>query len=345
MEKHQNILILFNTINENGRVYLEEHTTVKDETFALLSAPEDTNSIDQMFAEIKLEKNQEGVYIKDIEYLRNSDTGKLTKNAKEAKKLMKKGARLVPAGFGTVVGEEIHDYKMTGVFLTMDPANYKLPEGINPEELNLTPEDVMEIKQLNGWISKEDSPWTDVKNPPKESGRYWCYIEEQNYLGPSHYQGNCSYNKEDNIWSDNLESKKVTHWMPLIDPPSNSFGSDDTDIIYNKGETAYIKDIEYYTEHDPDDDECGQCEGTRLVTVKAPLDYMPDQEFPCPQCTAVEGEILNQHGFVNGEWVKLEITMRADNIFIGSYTKNIPEEHKEVLIKLLNSMINEINNT
>ena len=29
---------------------------------------------------------------------------------------------------------------------------------------------------------------------PEDSGRYWCYVEEQNDLGKSHYQWNCSWN-------------------------------------------------------------------------------------------------------------------------------------------------------
>lgn len=48
---------------------------------------------------------------------------------------------------------------------------------------------------------------------PEEGGRYWCYVEEQNSLGKSHYQWNCSWNGD--VWSDNALTGRVTHWMPL----------------------------------------------------------------------------------------------------------------------------------
>ncbi|HCR0925059.1 TPA: DUF551 domain-containing protein [Klebsiella aerogenes] len=52
---------------------------------------------------------------------------------------------------------------------------------------------------------------------PEEGGRYWCYVEEQNSLGKSHYQWNCSWNGE--IWSDAMMHGRVTHWMPLPAAP------------------------------------------------------------------------------------------------------------------------------
>ncbi|HFE8672409.1 TPA: DUF551 domain-containing protein [Klebsiella pneumoniae] len=52
---------------------------------------------------------------------------------------------------------------------------------------------------------------------PEEGGRYWCYVEEQNSLGKSHYQWNCSWNK--GAWSDKALTGRVTHWMPLPNPP------------------------------------------------------------------------------------------------------------------------------
>lgn len=50
---------------------------------------------------------------------------------------------------------------------------------------------------------------------PEEGGRYWCYVEEQNSLGKSHYQWNCSWNE--GAWSDKALTGRVTHWML---PPS-----------------------------------------------------------------------------------------------------------------------------
>ncbi|KVI72196.1 hypothetical protein AWS46_02985 [Klebsiella aerogenes] len=52
---------------------------------------------------------------------------------------------------------------------------------------------------------------------PEEGGRYWCYVEEQNSLGKSHYQWNCSWNGE--IWGGAMMYGRVTHWMPLPNPP------------------------------------------------------------------------------------------------------------------------------
>ena len=62
--------------------------------------------------------------------------------------------------------------------------------------------------------------WIDAKtNPPKENGRYWCNVADQNDLGLSFYQWNCSYNVTDKMWSSNAMSKTVTHWTPLLPNP------------------------------------------------------------------------------------------------------------------------------
>lgn len=53
---------------------------------------------------------------------------------------------------------------------------------------------------------------------PEESGRYWCYVEEQNDLGKSHYQWNCSWNGE-RWWVESENGGIVTHWMPLAAAP------------------------------------------------------------------------------------------------------------------------------
>ncbi|WP_395165828.1 DUF551 domain-containing protein [Klebsiella pneumoniae] len=53
---------------------------------------------------------------------------------------------------------------------------------------------------------------------PEDSGRYWCYVEEQNDLGKSHYQWNCSWNG-DRWWVESECGGIVTHWMPLPAAP------------------------------------------------------------------------------------------------------------------------------
>lgn len=63
----------------------------------------------------------------------------------------------------------------------------------------------------DGWVACSE-------RMPEEGGRYWCYVEEQNDLGKSHYQWNCAWNGD--RWlveSDN--GGRVTHWMPLPAAP------------------------------------------------------------------------------------------------------------------------------
>lgn len=63
----------------------------------------------------------------------------------------------------------------------------------------------------DGWIRCSE-------RMPEEGGRYWCYVEEINSLGKSHYQWNCSWNGD--VFSDPALTGRVTHWMPLPLPPS-----------------------------------------------------------------------------------------------------------------------------
>ncbi|ELT7763193.1 DUF551 domain-containing protein [Enterobacter hormaechei] len=63
----------------------------------------------------------------------------------------------------------------------------------------------------DGWVACSE-------RNPEEAGRYWCYIEEQNDLGKSHYQWNCSWNG-DRWWVESENGGRVTHWMPLPAAP------------------------------------------------------------------------------------------------------------------------------
>ncbi|EQB4724771.1 DUF551 domain-containing protein [Enterobacter hormaechei] len=63
----------------------------------------------------------------------------------------------------------------------------------------------------DGWVACSE-------RMPEESGRYWCYVEEQNDLGKSHYQWNCSWNG-DRWWVESENGGRVTHWMPLPAAP------------------------------------------------------------------------------------------------------------------------------
>lgn len=63
---------------------------------------------------------------------------------------------------------------------------------------------------IDEWIKCSD-------RMPDEFGRYWCFIEEQNCLGKSHYQWNCSWNGAQ--WSESDLTGQVTHWIPLPAAP------------------------------------------------------------------------------------------------------------------------------
>ena len=61
--------------------------------------------------------------------------------------------------------------------------------------------------------------WIPVSDRmPEAEGRYWCYVEEQNSLGKSHYQWNCSWNGE-RWWVESDNGGCVTHWMELPAAP------------------------------------------------------------------------------------------------------------------------------
>lgn len=65
-------------------------------------------------------------------------------------------------------------------------------------------------KAVSGWIPCSE-------RIPEEGGRYWCYVEEINSLGKSHYQWNCSWNGD--VWGGEALYGRVTHWQPLPEPP------------------------------------------------------------------------------------------------------------------------------
>ncbi|MFH5031705.1 DUF551 domain-containing protein [Citrobacter portucalensis] len=67
--------------------------------------------------------------------------------------------------------------------------------------------------------------WIPVsERMPEAEGRYWCYVEEQNYLGKSHYQWNCSWNGE-RWWVESDNGGRVTHWMELPAAPQQDVKS------------------------------------------------------------------------------------------------------------------------
>ena len=62
--------------------------------------------------------------------------------------------------------------------------------------------------------------WKNVNDElPKESGRYWCYVEDMDDLGTGYYQSNCGFTIDHKIWSENLKIIKVLFWTELADCP------------------------------------------------------------------------------------------------------------------------------
>ncbi|WKM71991.1 DUF551 domain-containing protein [Klebsiella oxytoca] len=83
--------------------------------------------------------------------------------------------------------------------------------------LAAAPHDTPTLNSLQSVDSVADT-WIPVSERlPEVGGRYWCYVEEQNSLGKSHYQWNCSWNGE--IWGGAMMYGRVTHWMPLPAAP------------------------------------------------------------------------------------------------------------------------------
>ena len=70
------------------------------------------------------------------------------------------------------------------------------------------------IEDNHGWINAETTP-------PSGFDRYWCYIEDVDDLGISHYQWNCAYNQNDKRWSG-MPSGRVTHYRNLMPPPNQN---------------------------------------------------------------------------------------------------------------------------
>ncbi|KZQ76116.1 hypothetical protein A3N52_10275 [Klebsiella aerogenes] len=129
-------------------------------------------------------------------------------------------------------------HKMSGYKVVVEPFyRHAQPAPVVPVEMNsdkawgelkISAEDCQAWSE--GWnacraamLQAGNSPvipdaWIPVSERlPEEGGRYWCYVEEQNSLGESHYQWNCSWNGE--IWGGAMMYGRVTHWMPLPAAP------------------------------------------------------------------------------------------------------------------------------
>lgn len=75
------------------------------------------------------------------------------------------------------------------------------------------------VAAMHEYAPQFEQKWISEKTPPKESGRYWCYLDEVNDLGIAHYQWNCSYSVEDNSWGG-TDGNRVRFWTALLNPPT-----------------------------------------------------------------------------------------------------------------------------
>lgn len=102
---------------------------------------------------------------------------------------------------------------------TVDPVDDDRIDGIKRivRELAAAPHDTPALNSVQSVVTVLGK-WIPVsERMPEEGGRYWCYVEEQNSLGKSHYQWNCSWNGD--VWSDKALTGRVTHWMQLPAAP------------------------------------------------------------------------------------------------------------------------------
>lgn len=98
---------------------------------------------------------------------------------------------------------------------------YKLREGVAAIR-SLGGIDAGKIQAERDALNESVQEWIPCsERMPDEIGRYWCYVEEQNSLGKSHYQWNCSWNG-DRWWVESDNGGRVTHWMPLPNPPKQN---------------------------------------------------------------------------------------------------------------------------
>lgn len=108
------------------------------------------------------------------------------------------------------------EYRMEGsIWVQCSKQEYdrKKAAGREVRELYERPQNAQQNIPENipdGWIKCSE-------RMPEEGGRYWCYVEEINSLGRSHYQWNCSWNGVE--WGGEALSGRVTHWMPLPAAP------------------------------------------------------------------------------------------------------------------------------
>jgi hypothetical protein len=74
--------------------------------------------------------------------------------------------------------------------------------------------DVYKKAYISGY--EDAMKWVSVETPPKESGRYWCYVIGRN--NQRDRQRTADYYAESNKWL-RVKKERVAFWMPLPPPP------------------------------------------------------------------------------------------------------------------------------
>ena len=85
-------------------------------------------------------------------------------------------------------------------------------EECNPKTIMEIAADAIEelLAKVPNWISVEDEP-------PKEKGDYWCNVRSYNF-DDTYYQHEVWFDGEFFV-IDGVCTDRVTHWMPLPEPP------------------------------------------------------------------------------------------------------------------------------
>ena len=97
-----------------------------------------------------------------------------------------------------------------------------MENGITKDEGRAIEKFIGDTSKLNipvALVGTFERTWINATCQPKEGGRYWCVVEEQNDLGLSKFQWNCDYNPNDKRWSDNGNAMNVLYYTELAPMP------------------------------------------------------------------------------------------------------------------------------
>lgn len=152
-------------------------------------------------------------------------TSKFSIDNRELLQRISSGEAVVGIDFGNLIVRELASFRLAAMdsepVAVIDLAN--LDYLLSGADADVWPPEREEMGDVLLYRHAQAAPvvsgWIPVSESlPEEGGRYWCYVEEQNDLGKSHYQWNCSWNG-DRWWVESEGGGIVTHWMPLPATP------------------------------------------------------------------------------------------------------------------------------